>query len=214
MLPAPPSRWTRRRIGLLGGSFNPAHDGHVHISLAALRRLRLDEVWWLVAPQNPLKPRAGMAPFAERVAGARARVAGAGQARRIRVSRFEREAGVFHTVETLRALHRHYPRARFVWLMGADNLADIHRWRAWSSIFHITPIAILDRPSYSLRALTSVAARRFARARQQPRLAVGLAGMAPPAWMFLPIRRHAASATAIRAQGAADASRSVGNGSA
>ena len=154
-----------RRIGLLGGSFNPAHGGHLHISRLALSRLDLDEVWWLVSPQNPLKPAAGMAPFAERLEAA-ARVAAA--ERRIRVSDIEARLGSTYTADTLKALRRRFPRARFVWLMGGDNLAQLPYWKRWQDIFRTAPIAVFDRPSTALTALAGIAARRFARARARP----------------------------------------------
>lgn len=184
-----------RRIGLLGGSFNPAHDGHRHISLWALRVLDLDEVWWLVSPQNPLKPRAGMAGLVRRVALARA----VARDRRSRVGALEAELGTLYTVDTLAALRRRLPRIRFVWLMGADNLAQIHRWQGWSRIFRAVPIAVLDRPTYSLGAATGHAARRFAGHRRGPRAVRRLALAKPPAWVLLRGRRHPASASAIRA---------------
>ncbi len=178
----------------MGGSFNPAHEGHRHVSLMALERLGLDEVWWLVTPQNPLKPVRGMAGFEARLEAARA---AAGNAR-IRVSDIERRLGTRYTADTLRALAARRPRVGFVWLMGADNLAQIERWRDWESIFRLVPIAVFDRPTYSYRALAGKAARRFARHRLGPRRARALAGLAPPAWVFLRGPLHPASATEIR----------------
>ncbi len=142
-----------RRIGLLGGSFNPAHGGHRRISLFALRALRLDEVWWLVSPGNPLKPDAGMAPLGARMHSAVA------QARRapIRVTAIERQLGTRYTVDTLRALRRRYPGREFVWLMGADNLAQFHRWRDWRGIARTMPIAVIARPGYDAAAVASPA---------------------------------------------------------
>ena len=185
-----------RRIGLLGGSFNPAHEGHLYISRAALARLGLDEIWWLVSPQNPLKSRQGMPPFAARVASARKMARRA----RIRVSEIETEFGTTYTADTLRRLQRRFPEARFVWLMGADNLIQINRWRDWGDIFAAMPVAVFARPTYSLRALASVAARQFAWARISEAAAGALAERRPPVWAFLHIRPHAASATAIRAR--------------
>lgn len=196
---APPG--ARYRVGLLGGSFNPAHDGHLYLSRQAIKRLRLDAVWWLVSPQNPLKPRTGMAPTAERLTRARA-VAAAD--RRIRVTDLEARAGLRYTVETVAWLRTAYPRLRFVWLMGADNLVQVDRWRRWSHIFHMVPIAVCARDSYAYPALVGKAATRFRRARLPDRSAVRLAECRPPAWVYLAIRRHPASATAIRAQRAAD----------
>ena len=142
-----------RRIGLLGGSFNPAHGGHRRISLFALRALGLDEVWWLVSPGNPLKPAAGMAPLAARMRSAMA------QARRapIRVTAIERQLGTRYTIDTLAALRRRYPSREFVWLMGADNLAQFHRWKDWRGIARTMPIAVVARPGYDARALASPA---------------------------------------------------------
>ena len=141
------------RTGLLGGSFNPAHGGHRAISLAAVEALGLDEVWWLVSPGNPLKPTAGMAPLAVRVRSARA------MARRapIRVTAIERELGTRFTIDTLRALKRRFPRRRFVWLMGADNLAQLHLWKDWRRIAREMPIAVVARPGYDDGALASPA---------------------------------------------------------
>jgi nicotinate-nucleotide adenylyltransferase len=183
----------------LGGSFNPAHHGHVRISLEALRRLGLDEVWWLVSPQNPLKEAAGMAPFAERLAGARR----AARHPRLRVTDIEARLGTRYTADTLRALRRRFPRLHFVWLMGADNLSQIPAWRDWSYIFNALPVAIFARPTYSLRALAGKAARRYHRVRRPERAARQVPGSAPPAWVFFHIRLMPISATALRAQRAA-----------
>jgi nicotinate-nucleotide adenylyltransferase len=183
-----------RRIGLLGGSFNPAHDGHRHISLAALRRLRLDEVWWLVSPQNPLKPVEGMAEFETRLEGARS----VARHPRIRVCDIERRLGTHYTCDTLRALVKRFPQLAFVWLMGADNLIEIPRWRDWTAIFHLVPIAVFDRPTYADRALAGKAARRFARYRRDSRRSRTLAGSTPPAWVFVRGTTHPGSATSIR----------------
>ena len=139
--------------GLLGGSFNPAHGGHRRITLFAMSALGLDEAWWLVSPGNPLKPKAGMAPLAARVKSARR------MARRapIRVTAIERELGTRYTVDTLRALMRRYPKRRFVWLMGSDNLAQFHRWKHWRQIARTMPIAVIARPGYDDDAVASPA---------------------------------------------------------
>ena len=181
----------------MGGSFNPAHAGHLHVSREALKRLNLDEVWWLVAPQNPLKPQRGMAPLAERLAGA-ARVAR--QDPRLHVTDLEAQLGTRFTSDTIAALQRLFPRVRFVWLMGADNLSQIRHWERWTEIFSRLPIAVFDRPTYCLRALAELPARRFARWRVSPMAAHRLADLTPPAWVFLPIRLDANSATEIRSQ--------------
>ncbi len=187
-----------RRIGLLGGSFNPAHGGHLHISLRALDELGLDEVWWLVSPQNPLKSEAGMAPLADRLASAKAKAVAAG--RPITATDIERELGTVYSADTVEALKRRYPDASFVWIMGADNLCQVHRWRDWRRLFRSVPVAVLPRPSYSLRAERSKAARRFARHRLKSYRATALAERRPPAWILLRSRLDPASATAIRAR--------------
>ena len=187
--------WDGCRVGLLGGSFNPAHDGHRHISLEAMKRLGLDAVWWLVSPQNPLKPADGMAPFAERIDSARR----AARHPRIVVTGIEAALGTRYTADTLKALTARFPRTEFVWLMGADNLAQIRHWQRWTKIFETVPVAVYDRPTYSLRALSGLAARRFARARIDQDHTRALAGTAAPAWVFFLAKRHPASATALRA---------------
>ena len=144
---------SKRRIGLLGGSFNPAHGGHRRISLFALRALALDEVWWLVSPGNPLKRKEGMAPLPVRFRSATAKAALAP----IRVTAIEREFGTRYTVDTLAALTRRYPKCEFVWLMGSDNLAQFHLWRDWRGIAKRMPIAVIARPGYDAVAVASPA---------------------------------------------------------
>lgn len=183
------------RVGLLGGSFNPAHAGHRHISLLALKLLHLDELWWMVSPQNPLKSSADMAPFAERLEQAR-RVA---NHPRIRVTGIEARLNTRYTADTLRSLRMRFPHTRFVWIMGADNLAQIPRWERWTEIFRAVPIAVFDRATYSFRALAGKAARRFAKRRIDTRNAMMLADVKAPAWVYFHVRRHPASATSIRA---------------
>jgi ribosome silencing factor RsfS/YbeB/iojap/nicotinate (nicotinamide) nucleotide adenylyltransferase len=166
--------------------------------LLALKRLNLDAVWWLVSPQNPLKPAEGMAPFALRLQRARS-VAAAHP--RLHVSDLEnRLAKSRYTVDTLKALRNRFPRLRFVWLMGSDNLVQIPRWERWSEIFQTVPIAVFNRPSYSLRALSGVAAKRFARKRIPPIAARRLADMTPPAWVFFHTPLDTRSATRIRSE--------------
>ena len=183
------------RIGLLGGSFNPAHAGHLHLSQVALKRLGLDAVWWLVSPQNPLKPAAGMAPLAARMASARA----AARHPRILVTDMERHLGSRFTADTLAILNRRFPRARFVWLMGADNMLQIPRWKRWADVFNATPVAVIARPSYSWNVMHGKAAQRYERRRLNDRSAMTLARRPTPAWIYLASRLHPASATAIRA---------------
>ncbi len=183
------------RIGLLGGSFNPAHAGHRHVIEVARARLRLDQVWLLVSPGNPLKPQTGMAPLAQRLASAR-RIA---DGRRVVASAIEAVLGTRYTVDTLRRLMRRFPLVSFVWLMGADILEQLPRWHRWQEIVHRIPFAVLPRPSYNARALAGRAARRLARARRPARLATLLPQLAAPAWIFLCVPQNAASASAIRA---------------
>ncbi len=182
------------RIGLLGGSFNPAHAGHLHIARVAMRRLRLGQVWLLVSPGNPLKDSADMAPLAQRLAGAAAIADG----RRILATDIERHLGTRFTLDTLRALHRRFPRAQFVWLMRADNMEQIPRWQGWMDIARETQIAVLPRPTYNHRALSGQAARRWHRWRTQPRGAPALAAQPAPRWLFLAARENALSATLLR----------------
>jgi len=196
LVPPPYGDRRRIRVGLLGGSFNPAHDGHRHISQEALRRLGLDQVWWLVSPGNPLKVGQPMAPQAERLARARALL------RRhpgMVPTGLEAAMGTRYTVDTLLGLRRRFPLTQFVWLMGADNLAQFHRWRAWMRIAEIVPVAVFDRPGYSLVPVSARAAQRLKAYRLPVRAAGRLVTAPPPAWVFLPIRRHEASASAIRA---------------
>jgi nicotinate-nucleotide adenylyltransferase len=188
------------RIGLLGGSFNPAHAGHRHIIEMARRRLRLAQVWLLVSPGNPLKPTRGMAPFAQRLASARAIADG----RRVIATGIESHLGTRYTFATLRHLLCRFPRVRFVWLMGADILRQLPRWQRWLEIAHRIPFAVLPRPGYSYRALAGQAAHRLAGARRPARATVQLAGYRAPAWVFLCVPQHAASASAIRARQGAE----------
>ena len=183
------------RVGLLGGSFNPAHAGHRHISLIALKRLQLDRVWWLVSSQNPLKPVEGMAPLADRLKSANATAAHP----RILVSAIEQRLRTTYTRDTLAALQRRWPGVQFVWLMGADNLAQLPRWRDWNQIMRLMPMAVLDRPGSGIKALHGKAAQRYAAARQPLAYATFLASQPAPAWIFIPCRLHPASSTAIRA---------------
>lgn len=184
-----------RRIGLLGGSFNPAHRGHLEISRTALKRLGLDQVWWLVSPQNPLKPERGMAPLSQRLTGARRLACGP----HLRASVLESALGTVYSADTVTALARRFPRCHFVWLMGADNLVQISTWKDWETIFRTLPVAVFDRPSYSLRALAATAARRFAGHRLPEAAARGLAERTPPAWVFIHQRLNPQSSTRIRA---------------
>ena len=181
--------------GLLGGSFNPAHGGHRRISLFVLRALDLDEVWWLVTPGNPLKTADHRAPLAARLASAQA------QARHapIRATAIERELGTRYTVDTLRALVRRYPRRRFVWIMGADNLAQFHRWRQWRNIARTMPIAVVARPGYDAAALASPAMAWLGRFRRRPDGLSNPASWSAPALILLRFDPDPRSSSAIRA---------------
>ena len=183
------------RIGLLGGSFNPAHGGHRRISLAAMRQLRLDAVWWLVSPQNPLKDTAGMAPLAMRIAAARA------QARhpRIRVTGAEARLGTRYTADTLAALVRAYPKTRFIWIMGSDNLAQFHRWHRWRTIGRAVPIAVVPRPAYVGASQHSPAMAWLRRGRHLTRTAAHWTEWPLPAIVMLKVQLDPRSASAFRA---------------
>jgi nicotinate-nucleotide adenylyltransferase len=185
------------RIGLLGGSFNPPHDGHVHVSKAALRKLRLDYVWWLVSPQNPLKPSRGMASFAKRLEAA---TRYADRHPRMIATGIEADLGTRFTIDSLRALKRRFPETRFVWLMGSDNLLQIPHWRRWQDIFSEVPIAVVARPGSALPARHSKAANRF-KTSAHPADA-RFADSKPPAWTVIEVKRNPASATRLRAQSA------------
>ncbi|HEY1879251.1 MAG TPA: nicotinate-nucleotide adenylyltransferase [Caulobacteraceae bacterium] len=180
------------RVGLFGGSFNPAHQGHAHVAETALRRLGLDQVIWLASPQNPLK--AASVPLETRLTSA----SGWANARHV-VSDAERRLGARYTIDTARRLKRRFPAVRFVWVMGADSLADLHRWRAWPQLLEEIPIAVVARPGSTIRALTSPAARRFASARLPEGAARRLAFLPPPAWVWLTGPWNWTSSTALRA---------------
>lgn len=180
--------------GLLGGSFNPAHGGHRRISLFAIEALALDEVWWLVSPGNPLKPAAGMAPLCVRVESARRQAVRAP----IRVTAIERELGTRYTIDTLRALLRRYPRRRFVWLMGADNLAQFHKWKDWRAVAKLMPIAVIARPGYDSDAFASPAMAWLRRFRKPLSSLHGPERWSAPALVTLRFDPDTRSATALR----------------
>lgn len=181
------------RIGLLGGSFDPPHDGHRALSLKAIRRLGLDRVWWLVSPGNPLKDRPS-ATLEKRFAAASALA----RHPRITVTRLESEIGSPYTVDTIAWLQRHRPDISFVWLMGADNLLSFHRWRRWRDILKAVPVAIADRPGRGQSDLAARAFRHFVRFRTPEGHARQLAGKRPPAWVFLRGPRVDLSSTNLR----------------
>ncbi len=186
-------------VGLFGGSFNPAHDGHAHVAETAMRRLGLDRVIWLVSPQNPLKNARDSAPLAERMASARAAAAMAAAGRSMVVSDFETRAGTQWTIDTLRALTARHPGVRFVWLMGSDNLASFHKWRGWTDIMRMMPMAVIARPGSQLDSRTAPAAARFAAARVPAARARLLPDLEAPAWTYLTAPLNPRSSTALRA---------------
>jgi nicotinate-nucleotide adenylyltransferase len=184
------------RVGLLGGSFDPPHEGHVHITREALRRFGLDRVWWLVSPGNPLKRR-GPAELSRRLAACRAAL----NHPRAEVTDIEARLGTVRTADTLAAVRARYPGVRFVWLMGADNLASFHRWRRWAWIMRTIPVGVLARPGAQVAAGLSPAARRFAAARLPAWSSRALPFRAPPAWTLLTGPTADVSSTEIRAAG-------------
>ena len=182
------------RIGLLGGSFNPAHDGHIYASTLALKRLQLDFVWWLVSPQNPLKDTEGMAAFDARLTRAQTLA----HHPRIVVTGLEEALGTRFTVDTLRALTHRFPRIHFVWLMGSDNLLQLPRWWQWQAIFAMMPVAVAARPGTAISARTSKAAAHFRCFYAAPNRHFSVTR--PPVWTILDSKRNPASATALRAR--------------
>ena len=182
------------KIGLLGGSFNPPHEGHLLASRLALTRLGLNRVWWMATPGNPLKSRSDLAALNARLAASRALV----QDSRIVVTGFESEIGSAYTIDAVRYLKARAGAARFVWIMGADNLAQFHRWRDWREIASTFPMLVVDRPGSSFSPLSSRAGQALARWRRPERDASLLASLAAPAWIFLHGPRSAASSSALR----------------
>ncbi len=192
--PAIPLHAEGLRVGLLGGSFNPPHAAHRAISRYALTRLNLDRVWWLVSPGNPLKDNGALRTLEERIAAARAVASDP----RIDVSCLEAVIGTRYTIDTIRYLRGRCAGVRFVWIMGADNLAQFHRWEHWRQISRLVPIAVVDRPPQSFRALASPAARALADYRLDEADAAHLADCSAPAWTFLTGLKLSLSSTALR----------------
>jgi nicotinate-nucleotide adenylyltransferase len=182
------------KVGLYGGSFNPVHRGHAHVARTALRRLGLSRVIWLVSPGNPLKSAAANAALEIRMADAARWARGPGMA----VSDLERRIGTRYTLDTVLWLKARHPAVRFVWIMGADSLASFHRWRGWTDLARLVPIAVVSRPGIAVRARFSAMARRFAAFRVPERAALGLPDRTPPAWTYLTAPFHAESSTALR----------------
>ncbi|XDA98687.1 nicotinate-nucleotide adenylyltransferase [Sulfitobacter sp. LCG007] len=189
-------------IGLFGGSFDPAHGGHVHVTREALKRFGLDQIWWLVSPGNPLKTQ-GPAPLDARMARARALM----HHPRVEISDIEARLGTRYTAQTLERVLSLYPRTRFVWLMGADNLSNFHRWQDWEEIMRRVPVGVLARPGERISARMSPAARLFRRYRLPASAAHLLARSTPPAWCFLNVPMMDQSSSAIRASGAWEVAR-------
>lgn len=185
------------RVGLLGGSFDPAHEGHAHLTRVALRRFGLDRVIWLVSPGNPLKQR-GPAALDVRMARARQIM----QDPHVIISDFEARAGTRYTAETIDALQSAYPGVRFVWLMGADNLQQFHRWQRWQDILHALPLGVLARPGWRQYGLHSRTARQYRAARLPGNASRILADQETPAWCFVNMPMLPVSSTELRASGA------------
>jgi nicotinate-nucleotide adenylyltransferase len=183
-------------IGLLGGSFDPPHAGHVHITKAALQRFGLDHVWWLVSPGNPLKAK-GPAPLDQRMQAAKAMM----QHPRVTVTDIEATLGTRYTARTIAALRKRYPAVRFVWLMGADNLAQFDRWQDWRWIMDTVPVGVIARPGDRISARMSKAARIYGQARIPGRASHILGRMEAPAWSFVNVPMSGQSSSAIRARG-------------
>lgn len=181
-------------VGLFGGSFNPPHDGHVLVTETAIRRLKLDQLWWMVTPGNPLKDTSDLPPLADRIAWSEA----INHDPHVKVTAFEASHDVRFTADTLAVIRRYNPAVRFVWIMGADNLASFHRWQSWRDIALTFPIAVVDRPGATLSYLSSKMAKTFDYARVDESDAALLPSMSAPAWTFLHGPRSPVSSTAIR----------------
>lgn len=190
----PPVAMANQRIGLLGGSFNPPHEGHLLISRIARQRLQLNQVWWLITPGNPLKSHDELANLGQRIKAAQTMV----NAPWLVVTPFETRLRTAYTAATLRYLKLRYPRTHFVWLMGADNLSSFHRWQDWRGIARTIPLAVVNRPNFSLKALSASAAHTLARYRVADAQIRALATRKPPAWAFLTGPLSAISSTEIR----------------
>jgi len=184
-----------QRIGIMGGSFNPPHEGHAVVAATALKRLQLDQLWWLVTPGNPLKSHDGLAPLAERMAACAALATDPA----MHVTAFEAQLKTPYTAATLRFLGKRYPKTAFIWVMGADNLATFHRWQHWRMIARAMPIAVVDRPGWRMAALASPAAHALSRARVPESGAAALALYPAPSWCLLSTRLSHASSTQMRA---------------
>ena len=190
----PPVAMAGQRIGIMGGSFNPPHDGHRIVAETAVKRLNLDQLWWVVTPGNPLKSNGALPAQGERMAWCEVFARGP----RMRVTGFEAELGSPYTAVTVQYLRRRFPGVAFVWVMGADNLATFDRWQGWQDIAETIPLAVVDRPGWRLKALASPAAHRINRSRVPEIKSTQLAHMQPPAWVFLTTRLSQLSSTVLR----------------
>ncbi|MDO9381456.1 MAG: nicotinate-nucleotide adenylyltransferase [Hyphomicrobiaceae bacterium] len=195
----PPLALPGQRVGVMGGSFNPPHDGHLIVARTAVRRLQLDQLWWLVTPGNPLKAHDGLAPLEQRMEACRTL---AGTDPRMKVTSFEAQLGSAYTALTLEYLKRRFPDVRFVWVMGADNLANFHCWQNWRGIAGMMPIAVVDRPGWRLRALASPAAQALRNSQIPETGAASLATIPTPCWTFLTSKLSSLSSTELRRRGA------------
>lgn len=201
-----PHAWPAARIGIMGGSFNPPHEGHLAVARTGLRALKLDRLWWLVTPGNPLKSHEGLVDLRLRMAA----VDALARDPRMVATAFESELGTPYTSATIGFLLSRYPQTKFVWVMGADNLAEFHHWRRWRDIAENLPLAVVDRPGWRFQALASPTARAFAPYRLYEQEAAILPELVPPAWVFLSTRLSSQSSTALRAA-TAGGSRLQGN---
>ena len=183
-----------QRIGVMGGSFNPPHEGHAMVATTALKRLKLDQLWWLVTPGNPLKPNGGLAPLTERMAACEKLATSP----KMRVTAFEAQLKTPYTAATLGFLKARYPGVTFIWVMGADNLATFHRWQHWRGIARDMAIAVVDRPGWRLRALSSPAVLSLGRKRLPEAASPMLGRHARPRWTLLSARLSHASSTQLR----------------
>ena len=186
-----------QKIGILGGSFNPAHEGHLSISKIALQRLNLDEVWWIISPRNPLKKYDILYDFEDRVSSAEKVI----DTNHISISRLEKNAQIKYTIGTVEYLNTRYVGTKFVWIMGADNLKDFHRWREWDKLALTVPIAIIDRPSSSLDVTSSLFANKYRKYRVDEADAQNLADKKKPAWVFLHSKLNDQSSSQLRNSG-------------
>ncbi len=190
----PPLIASGQRIGILGGSFNPPHQGHLNISTMALKKLELDRIWWLVTPGNPIKSQQNLMDLRQRIDAATE----LSNHPRIDVTAFEASLPTNYTADTLTFLKRRFPSVDFVWLMGADNLATFHKWQKWHTIFETMPIAVFDRPGFRFKALSSPAAQTYKSRRITNRHAIRLAHQYPPAWQFITLPLSHLSSTELR----------------